>query len=91
MLMFQEVHHGSDRAKQFKKWEKLALLFQKESYCSAGRLFVAFPRFQKKSWMTETMDRDAMTIHRVELAMITIRKSGNVIEKDAGVEGGLRF
>lgn len=32
-----------------------------------------------------------MPVHRIELAMIAIRKGGNVIKKDAGIEGRLRF
>ena len=51
-----------------------------------GWLLVVSPGFQQEPRMAEAVDRRAVAVHCVELTVIPVGESGNVIEENAGVQ-----
>ena len=52
---------------------------------------MTFPSLQQQAGMSKAMDGRAITIHGVELTMISIAQRGDIVEKNRGVDAWLEF
>ena len=52
---------------------------------------MTFPSLQQQAGMAEAVNGRAITVHGVELTMISIAQCGDIVEKNRGIDAWLGF